>query len=266
MTSLFEKIIIAKVKHGQKKDGVQSGGDILLPIIREKFGDIDTTIFNPSHSSMTDAGWQSDYKLLCEILKRQSKYILLGGDHSIGQSSVAASIGRMDNINNLYVIWIDAHADLNTYEASKTKNYHGMPLAGIVGYEDSWFDIKSKLPITNLLYFGIRDLDDFEVEQIEKDNIFHTLKLSEIVDKVNEILVSNPDAKFHISWDVDSLDPFFLDSTGCLAGGGLTPPDVHHLLTNVLPHSIAFDIVEFNPSIGDLDKSISTMKEIINGL
>lgn len=262
----FDKVIVAKVKHGQKKDGVESGGDILLPIVQEKFGNIDYVSFNPSYASMTEIGWQSDYRLLSEILKQQPKYILLGGDHSIGQSSVAASIGKVDDINNLYVIWIDAHADLNTYEASKTKNYHGMPLAGIVGYEDSWFDIKSKLPTTNLLYFGIRDLDDFEVEQIEKDEIFHTLRLSEMIDKVKEILATNPSAKFHISWDVDSIDPFFLDSTGCLAGGGLTPTDVHHLLAMVLPHSIAFDIVEFNPSLGDLDKSISTMREIICSL
>jgi len=264
--ALFDKVIVAKFKHGQKKDGVQRGGELLLPIVEEKFGHIDLAIFDPSYSSMEEIGWTDDYRLLCEILKQSSKYILLGGDHSIGQSSVASSIAKIDDVNNLYVIWIDAHADLNTYEASKTKNYHGMPLAGIVGYEDSWFKIKSNLPPTNLLYFGIRDLDDFETEKIEKDKIFHSLKMIEMVAKIKEIIAGNSNAKFHISWDVDSLDPYFLDSTGCLAGGGLTPTDVHHVITEVLPYTIAFDIVEFNPSLGNVEKSIRTIKEIISEL
>ena len=51
----------------------------------------------------------------------------IGGDHSIAIGSVAGSLDFYKN--DLSVIWIDAHADINTYEASETKNLHGMPLS-----------------------------------------------------------------------------------------------------------------------------------------
>jgi len=76
--------------------------------------------------------------------------------------------------NDLLVIWIDAHADINTYETSFTKNIHGMPpLASLTGLMPHWYRIKNPrfiLPTQNLLYIGIRDLDPFEEIIIKKTN------------------------------------------------------------------------------------------------
>ena len=51
--------------------------------------------------------------------------IVLGGDHSISMGSVAGVAGR----GRTAVLWIDAHADLNTPATSPSGNLHGMPLA-----------------------------------------------------------------------------------------------------------------------------------------
>jgi arginase family enzyme len=47
----------------------------------------------------------------------------LGGDHSIGMSSVVSSIQKTNDVDNLFVILIDTHADANTMEALITKKY-----------------------------------------------------------------------------------------------------------------------------------------------
>jgi len=61
-----------------------------------------------------------------EVAKDDTKFILLiGGDHSIGLGSVAAAIKTNPDV---VIIWVDAHADLNTPLTSLSGDYHGMPL------------------------------------------------------------------------------------------------------------------------------------------
>lgn len=261
--TLCNEIVIARFKHGQQKDGVQVGGDYLCPIITPHIESPNITIFDPIHISTDDEKWKDDYNDLYNLLSTKKQYILLGGDHSIGNSSVAASIKKVDKIENLYVLWIDAHSDTNTIEMSLTKNYHGTPLASLRGYEKPWFPIKSTLVLSNLLYFGIRDMDLYELQKNKEDNIYSTSILDEIKYKLKTIIDKNPDACFHISFDVDSLDPSYIDSTGVLAERGLKPDDIIGVINYIKNKTIALDIVEFNPLIGNVDKSKKVIEDII---
>src|SRR4051812_35153757 len=60
--------------------------------------------------------------------------IVLGGDHSIAVGSVSGISahfhGRGERVG---VIWLDAHADMNTPETTSSGNIHGMPLACLMG-------------------------------------------------------------------------------------------------------------------------------------
>src|ERR1700682_4728357 len=60
--------------------------------------------------------------------------LVLGGDHSVAAGTVAgvAEFYRRQN-QKIGLIWIDAHADINTPETSPSGNVHGMPLAAILG-------------------------------------------------------------------------------------------------------------------------------------
>ena len=60
--------------------------------------------------------------------------INLGGDHSMSLATVADSLERHDNLK---VVWMDAHCDLNTYNSSPSKNMHGMPMATLLGQGDT---------------------------------------------------------------------------------------------------------------------------------
>src|SRR5262245_6338146 len=63
--------------------------------------------------------------------------IVLGGDHSVGAGSVAASAdwARKTSRQPIGLLWIDAHGDMNTPSTSPSGNVHGMPLAALLGDE-----------------------------------------------------------------------------------------------------------------------------------
>src|ERR1039458_9451256 len=60
--------------------------------------------------------------------------LVLGGDHSV-------AVGTVSGVSNHFrarhetagLIWLDAHADMNTPQSSPSGNIHGMPLACILG-------------------------------------------------------------------------------------------------------------------------------------
>jgi arginase len=60
--------------------------------------------------------------------------ISLGGDHSLAAGSIAGISAAMRQSGRpLGVLWVDAHADMNTPETTPSGNVHGMPLASLLG-------------------------------------------------------------------------------------------------------------------------------------
>ena len=64
--------------------------------------------------------------LMAKSVSENKMTLVLGGDHSIGIGSIA---GHFKVFPNSFVVWVDAHTDVNTPEASSSKNTHGMPLS-----------------------------------------------------------------------------------------------------------------------------------------
>ena len=68
----------------------------------------------------------------------------------------------------LGIIWVDAHADINTPEGSESGNMHGMPLAflcGLVPYANTLPGFEWFVPCVDpkeIVYIGLRDVDSFE--------------------------------------------------------------------------------------------------------
>ena len=56
--------------------------------------------------------------------------LTIGGDHSIALGSVHGVIKHYEGQDKTpCVLWVDAHADINTTELSPSGNMHGMPLS-----------------------------------------------------------------------------------------------------------------------------------------
>lgn len=100
-------------------------------------------------------------------LKTNRKTLNIGGDHTMGLGTVSAFLECFAEKEKI-VLWIDAHADTNTREASTSGHYHGMPLAFLLGLDqDTRFPMKVQLKSEELLYVGLRDVDDFERNQVK---------------------------------------------------------------------------------------------------
>ena len=139
--------------------------------------------------------------------------INIGGDHSMSIATVADSLNKFAD-KDLKVLWFDAHPDINTYESSKSKNYHGMPLSYLTGLsKNSDFSfIHHTLDFDNLMYIGIRDIDHYEKKIIEEKNIKYIScnevnhNLNKSLDKIINFIGNSP---IHLSFDVDCMDPAF---------------------------------------------------------
>lgn len=247
--------IIAKCNQGQRLKGVSDGGKYLYNnVFHNLTNSKPTTIHN------IEFDLSNGYQKLYDICSDTFYPLVLGGDHSIGTSTVLSSVKKFGE--NVTVIWIDAHADINTFESSPSKNIHGIPLACATGLDNIWFDVGSaidvKLEFNKLIYVGIRDLDPFEKFALNNYNIKHYT-----VDETIKFINNTTDF-IHISFDVDSLDPEILNSTGTMFEDGLTQMDVKKIISKSIETNklIALDVVEFNPELGNVNKSLDAIKQI----
>lgn len=259
-------VIIGECNQGQKKNGVQNGGRYICKTFDLKISDIFlNSMFNNIDSTENNGYEKISYQLekynydkINNIKKKLT--ILIGGDHSLGISSVDAYLNLYGD--ELSVLWIDAHADINDHLTSLSGNLHGMTL----GYhhisridKPIWRKNPKKLKSSQLYYLGIRDLDPAEVELINKENIGYSVKpdnnLKRFIDNSKYLL---------ISFDVDALDPEYMDSTGVMAPNGLTPIEVKQTIEYAYEQDklVHLDIMEFNPLLGNAEKSIQAIKNI----
>jgi arginase len=106
-----------------------------------------------------------------DLLSKSKKVINIGGDHSMAIGSLGSTLKIF--CSDVKVIWIDAHADVNTKSSSPSGNVHGMPLAYLSGLDKSpdYDYLTNKLNLNNLCYIGIRDLDSEEINTINKYGI-----------------------------------------------------------------------------------------------
>ncbi len=114
--------------------------------------------------------------LVLKTLEAGKVPMVLGGDHSIAVgtvSGVAEFYRRQEQ--KIGLIWIDAHTDMNTPESSPSGNVHGMPLASIMGLPPlelgKIYDFSPKVQPENCVLVGIRDVDNYEKENIRKAGV-----------------------------------------------------------------------------------------------
>jgi len=204
-------------------------------------------------------------KSVSKIIRDDRVCVTLGGDHSLGLGTVDGHLQAKDN--NVSVLWVDAHADLNTNKTSATGNIHGMPLALLAKeLSDYWPYLpgmdwqKPVISIRNIAYIGLRDVDVYErlvidklgitafgIEDIEKYGIHNVVQMA--LDRIDP----QQHRSIHVSFDIDSLDSLEAPSTGTSVRGGLTLREGIHIMETVYNTGRvgAIDLVEVNPSIGN---------------
>ena len=197
--------------------------------------------------------------------------LVLGGDHSVA----LGTLGGLASVNGAGgVLWIDAHADINTPDTSPTGNVHGMPLAAALGLAGDTFESDAwPLPALDprrVALLGLRQADEGERRLLREAGV-RVFTMSEI-DRVGveratrEALDRISGGGFvHVSLDMDVLDPEVAPGVGTPVRGGLTYREAHLALELVAESGLAgsFEVVEVNPILDRENTTALTAVELV---
>jgi len=170
------------------------------------------------------------------------------GDCTAGVGVYAGLKQRWDDVA---VVWVDAHCDLNTEESTLTGYFGGMPLAAVLGESLPWLTravgMRHPCDDDKVALVGAREFDPFEKDYLLNSGIAHVTpdELNDWVApsrsaasaggnkaaaatvgspssapaKVARVVDSAESVYLHI--DVDSLDPSIMPSVTFPSPGGL---------------------------------------------
>ena len=195
-----------------------------------------------------------------QALKSGSKPIVLGGDHSLGMGTITGVSRYVREQNSsMGLIWIDAHADMNTPDTTHTGNIHGMPLSTVLGlgHPDlvNLGGFAPKVKPQNVALIGIRTLDSAEKEICRTSGIRY-FTMREIDEKgmltvMREALqvVTAGTLGFHMSFDMDGLDPLYAPGVSTPVTGGISLREAHLALEMMADTGklLSMEFMELNP-------------------
>ena len=180
--------------------------------------------------------------------------LVLGGDHSLAAGSVSgvAEFYRRRG-QKIGVIWIDAHSDINTPETSPSGNVHGMPLAALLGLGPeplgTIFGFSPKMAPENTVLIGLRDIDERGMRTVMEEALR---------------AAGRGTAGYHVSLDMDWIDPEDAPGVGTPVRGGATYREAHLAMEIIADHGrlLSFEIVEVNPVIDEHNRTADLAVEL----
>ena len=205
--------------------------------------------------------------------------IFLGGDHSLSMGSVNGVARHWQDLGrDLFVLWLDAHADYNTPATTLSANMHGMSAAFLCGEPglDGLLGDERRVGLGpgQLELFGVRSIDNLERDLLRTrrvsiadmraiDEFGVGVLIKRVIDKVRA-----RNGVLHVSFDVDFLDPDIAPGVGTTVPGGASYREAH--LVMELLHDSALvrsvDIVELNPFLDDRGKTARIAVELVGSL
>ena len=239
---------------------VVDAGDLVAPIPETKsFGD-------PHKKYIREIARVCEklYRTSLTALEKGALPLVLGGDHSLGAGSVAASADYLRREGKgVGLLWVDAHGDMNTPSTSGSGNVHGMPLAALLGPEPAELSriggFSPKVLPGKTVLIGIRNLDEREKERI-RDSGVHVFTMKDIdrsgIAAVVEqalAIAGDDTGGVHVSFDLDVCDPTIAPGVGTPVKGGLDYREAHMVMEIVADSGLlrALDLVEVNPILDD---------------
>jgi arginase len=214
-----------------------------------------------------------------ELARSGAIPIFLGGDHSLSMGTVNGIARHWHEIGReLFVVWLDAHADYNTPATTLTGNMHGMSAAFLCGEPglDDLLGEEPRSPIApdQLELFGTRSIDRLENELLRTrrigvadmrqiDEFGVGVLIRRVIDKVK-----SRNGVLHVSFDLDFLDPSAAPGVGTTVPGGATYREAHLVMEMLHDSRLvqSVDIVELNPFLDERGRTARTAVELIGSL
>jgi arginase len=202
--------------------------------------------------------------------------LVMGGDHSIAVGSVAGMARHFrKKKKRMGLLWIDAHADMNTPQTSPSGNVHGMPLACCIGLGPEeltkLLGFSPKVHPGNVALVGLRDVDILERPHVRESGVrAFTMRdidergLRAVMEQALGI-VTNGTAGFHASLDMDYVDPQYAPGVGTPVRGGATYREAHLAMEMICDSGqmVSMDVVEVNPVIDEVNRTADLAVELV---
>jgi len=202
--------------------------------------------------------------------------LVLGGDHSLAAGSISgvAEFYRR-RAERIGLIWMDAHSDINTPETSPSGNVHGMPLAALLGLGpeplSNLLGFAPKVAPENTVLIGVRDIDAAERANIRRAGISEVYTMRDIDERGMRVVMEEAlraagrgTAGYHVSLDLDWIDPEDAPGVGTPVRGGATYREAHLAMEILADHGrlLSFEIVEVNPVIDEHNRTADLAVEL----
>ena len=286
MEELRIKIIGVPFSYGQEIKGVEKAYDYLFDNHLLNIGNCTKLLYvdkSPKEYTKNNIHYYNEVLAVnnllsvkvMETLNNQEFPIVIGGDHAVSIGSISA-VSNYYGVDNLSVVYLDAHLDIHLPTTSVSKNAHGMPLRFLLGEGPTELTTilndQPKIKAENLLYLGTRDYEGAEFDYVMENHIKY-LKAGDFYqedfqEKLVALLDSINTPYVHISIDIDFLDKDIFRATD--VPSSFPGPNIEHLYRVLeqlfLKHQVvAIDLVEYNP---DLNKENDTVivKDLIEYL
>ena len=194
------------------------------------------------------------------------RVVTIGGD--CGVDLVPASYLASRYGDELALVWLDAHADLNTPTSSPSGTFHGMVLRALLGEGDTELLEQTFTPLEPYQVFlaGVRTFDppEFACFEEKRLSLFKPDDLSH-PGRLIEQIAARGFTKLHIHLDLDVLEPTRFPSTGYPTPHGVMPETLSELL-RALQESlelVGFTLTEFAP---ERPEDLETVMGILEGV
>jgi len=213
---------------------------------------------------------------VAKTLEEGATPLVLGGDHSLaaGSCSGVSEFYRRRG-QKIGLVWLDAHSDINTPESSPSGNVHGMPLAALLGLGPEPLSnicgFAPKIAPENAVLIGVRDIDAAERENIRRAGMTEVYTMRDIDERgmravMEEALraAGRGTAGYHVSLDMDWIDPEDAPGVGTPVRGGATYREAHLAMEIIADHGrlLSFEIVEVNPVIDEHNRTADLAVEL----
>jgi arginase len=202
--------------------------------------------------------------------------LVLGGDHSMAIGTIAGIANHCKKHKKRFgVIWIDAHADINTPDTSPSGNIHGMPVAVSLGIGAPELtkvggDFTTLAP-HQIAMIGLRSVDEGEKKLIKKLKI-ESYTMSDLdkhgVHRIIAKVLTSMRAKvdhLHVSFDLDSVDPMVAPGVGTPVPGGLSYREAHLIMEAIADtgYMSSLEVAEVNPILDDHNRSAEFAADLV---
>jgi arginase len=202
--------------------------------------------------------------------------LVLGGDHSVAVGTVSGvSRHFRERDQRVGLIWLDAHADMNTPETSPSGNIHGMPLACLLGMGPAELSdlmgYRPKIAAQNTVIVGLREVDPTERPHVRESGV-RAFTMRDIDERglravMEEAIgaASEGTVGFHCSLDMDFVDPQDAPGVGTAVRGGATYREAHLAMEMICDsrRMTSIEVVEVNPVLDEANRTADLAVELI---